>query len=181
MKKILIMISLLIVAISLASCTKKDEYFTVQDLEKFGLDDLTVPTNASDFYNQSTNKMLLCYMNVKTDNDVRNFVLEILDMFDSNRYQMYGYAKADDMFKKERKIYLSKDINDYQINTNNYSKDSVSFNSYEFYYLLEDQEKTMFILTITSYTVDNPNYLSGYNLVVSVAKKNASKYSIITE
>lgn len=168
----------------LTSCSKRNDFFTDSELENFGLNNLIAPDNSSNYYNKSSKNTLFCYMNVSKDDDVRNFVLNILDMLEKNEiYKEYGYAKDDDMYNRKRKIYLSNDINNYQINTNNHSKDSVTFNAYEFFYSLcdESNKNTMFVLNITSYTEENTNYLSGYNLIVSVVKKNYSNYTIITE
>ena len=184
MKKKLTIIFLLFLTLCLTSCSKRKAFFTDQELDDFGLSNLAAPNNSTDYYNKSKKRMLFCYMNVSKDTDVRNFVMDVLEMLEDREvYKVYGYAKGDDIFQQERKIYLSKDINDYQINTNNYSEDSVTFNSYEIYYSLSDKtkENSMFILTITSYTDKNTNYLSGYNLIISVIKRNLSNYTIITE
>lgn len=184
MKKIFLCMVLLVLSLSITGCTKRNEFFTDKQLEKFGLNNLTAPNNSANYYNKSKNYMLICYMNVDKDDDIINFVLDILNMLETNdMYEVYGYAKEDDMFKKERKIYLSRDINDYLINTKNYSVNSVTFNSYEIYYSLSDESKSnsMYILTITSYTEDNTNYLSGYNLIISVVRKNAANYTVVTE
>ena len=78
---------------------------------------------------------------------------------------------------------MSNNIEDYQINSNNYSENGVSFNSYEIYYSLTDKTKedSMYILTITSYTEKDTIYLTGYNLIISVVKKNYSRYTIVND
>ncbi|MBQ8293633.1 MAG: hypothetical protein IJX78_07540 [Bacilli bacterium] len=182
MKKILVSIFILIFVFCITSCSKRRDYFTDSELEKFGLNNLQTPNNATNYYNKSSKTMLFCYMTVTKDDDVRDFVLNVLDMLENDdMYKMYGYTKNDDMYKEVRNIYLSKDINDYQINTNNYSKDSVTFNSYEIYYYLSDETKedSMFIFTITSYTEKDTIYLSGYNLIISVVQKNSSNYNVV--
>lgn len=184
MKKTLVSIFLLIFALNLVGCSKKNLFFNNKELENFGLNNFTAPNNATNFYNKSSKNMLFCYMSVSKDDDVRNFVSTVLDMFENNEtYKMYGYAKGNDMFERERNIYLSKDIDDYRINFGDYSEDDVTFNAYEIYYSLHDESKnnTMFILGITSYTEQNTNYLSGYNLIISVIKKNKSNYNVIAE
>lgn len=182
-KKIFIVI-LLLSLFMLTSCSKKQTFFTNNELDNFGLNGLCPPNNAVNYYNKSKNNMLFCYMTVSNDDDVRSFVLNILNMLDNSEiYKEYGYAKSNDMYDQKRKIYLSKNINDYQINTNNYSEDSVSFNSYGIYYSLYDKSKenTMFVISVISYTEENTNYLAGYNLIISVTKKNYSNYTVITE
>ncbi len=96
---------------------------------------------------------------------------------------LYDGLKDDDMYKENRKIYMSNNIEDYQINSNNYYENGVLFNSYEVYYSLTDKTKedSMYILTITSYTEKNTIYLTGYNLIISVVKKNYSRYTIVND
>lgn len=123
-------------------------------------------------------------MTISKDDDVIEYVINALNNFQNNNiYKEFGYAKSDDMYKENRKIYMSNNIEDYQINSNNYSENGVSFNSYEIYYSLTDKTKedSMYILTITSYTEKDTIYLTGYNLIISVVKKNYSRYTIVND
>lgn len=184
MKKVFTSIFILFFSLFLIGCSKKTSFFTNKQLENFGLNGLIAPDNASNYYNKSNKNMLFCYMKVSKDDDVRKFVLSVIEKLQNEEiYKVYGYAKGDDMFKKERKIYLSQNIDDYLINTKNYSEDSVTFNSYTIYYALEDVEKDhiMYVLDITSYTEENTIYLSDYNLMISVVGKSFSNYTIIDE
>lgn len=182
MKKISF-IFLLFLLLSLSSCSKNNDFLSNDELERFGLSNLSTPTHATNYYNKSTNTMLTCYMSVGNDNDVRNYVLDILKMLeDENVYKLYGYTKNDDMYKEHRNIYLSSNIDDYLVDSYDYSTDPVSYNSYIIYYVLNDVENKIFELNITSYTEEqNHLYLSEYNLYFSVVKRNASNYTIITE
>ena len=181
MKKV-ICLFILVFTLCLTSCSKRTEFFTKSELASFGLSNLVAPNNASNYYNKSNNKMLFCYMNVKNDDDVRNYVLDILQMLDNTDiYKVYGYVKAEDMYKENKNVYLSKNIEDYLVDDYNYSEDSVSYNSYEIYYMLED-ENQVFDLCITSYTDEqNHLYLSGYNMLISITKRNASNYTFMNE
>lgn len=179
-----LIILLLLSLISLTSCSKRNDFFNNEELRNFGLDYLAAPENSSNYYNKSNNKMLFCYMTVSKDDDVIEYVLNALNNFQNNNiYKEFGYAKSDDMYKENRKIYMSNNIEDYQINSNNYSENGVSFNSYEIYYSLTDKTKedSMYILTITSYTEKDTIYLTGYNLIISVVKKNYSRYTIVND
>lgn len=179
-KAVLILIMLLLV--TLTSCDKKNEFFTESELENFGLINLEKPNNSSNYYNKSNNLMLMCYMNVYEDDDVRNFVLNIFDMLEnSGIYEIYGYAKGDDMYKEHRNIYLSQNIDDFLVDTYNYAENSVSNNTYIIYYSLKNKEKNkIFELTITSYTTERSNlYLSEYNFYIVVTRNNASNYTIV--
>lgn len=184
MKKI-ICLFILVFTLCLTSCSKRTEFFTKSELDNFGLSNLVAPDNSSNYYNKSNNKMLFCYMNVQNDDDVRNYVLDILEMLDNTDiYKVYGYAKADDMYKDNKKIYLSKNIDDYLVDDYDYSKNSVSYNAYEIYYVLDGDEyqNQVFDLCITSYTEEeNHLYLTGYNLLISITKRNASNYTIVNE
>lgn len=183
MKKIIISGLLLILILSLTSCRKGQEFFSKYELEKFGLMNIEKPNNTSNYYNKSNNNMLMCYMNISKDDDVRDYVSNILEMLENtNVYEIYGYAKEDDMFKNKRNIYLSKNIDDYLVNTYNYSENNVSDNAYIIYYSLKNSEykDLIFELSIISYTTERSNlYLNGYNLYIAVTKNNASNYTII--
>ena len=170
MKKITF-IFLLFLLLSLFSCSKNNDFLSNDELERFGLSNLSTPTHATNYYNKSTNTMLTCYMSVGNDDDVRNYVLDILKMLED-----------ENVYKEHRNIYLSSNINDYLVDSYDYSTDSVSYNSYIIYYVLNDVENKIFELNITSYTEEqNHLYLSEYNLYLSVVKRNASNYTIITE
>ncbi len=180
MKKIISLCLILIFSISLTSCNKTDQFFTEQQLNKYYLSGLTAPENSSNYYNKSNNLMLTCYMNVNNDDDVRNFVENLLQKLDNNDlYEFYGYTKNDDTYKKHRNIYLSKSIDDYLVNSYNYSSNSVSFNSYDIYFQSKENKKRIINVTITSYTEQQTNYLRGYNLYISIIERNAANYFII--
>ena len=87
MKKITF-IFLLFLLLSLSSCSKNSDFLSNDELERFGLSNLSTPTHATNYYNKSTNTMLNCYMSVGNDDDVRNYVLDILKMLeDENVYK----------------------------------------------------------------------------------------------
>ena len=119
MKKV-ICLFILVFTLCLTSCSKRTEFFTKSELDSFGLSNLVAPDNSSNYYNKSNNKMLFCYMNVQSDDDVRNYVLDILEMLDNTDiYKVYGHAKADDMYKDNKKIYLSKNIDELMVKSDN--------------------------------------------------------------
>lgn len=61
-------------------------------------------------------------MTVSKDDDVINFVLNILDKLKNNNiYKEFGYSKLDDMYNKNRTIYKSNNIDDYRIDFGRYS------------------------------------------------------------
>lgn len=176
---------LMLLLFTMTACVKRTDFFNNKELKEFGLDNLVAPDNSTNYYNKSNNKMLFCYMNVSKDDDVIKFVMDVLNEFENNNiYKEFGYAKLDDVFEKNRKIYMSKDIGNienYQIDSYGYSENSVSFNSYGIYYSLADEKKehTIYNLIITSYTENETIYLSGFNLMISVVKNNYSKYNIV--
>ena len=182
MKKLSLII-ILFILLGLTGCSNNNDFLTNEELENFGLDNLSTPTHATNYYNKSTNTMLTCYMSVGNDDIVRNYVLDILNMLeDEDTYKLYGYTKGDDMFKEHRNIYLSSNIDDYLVDSYEHSEDYVSYNTYNIYYVLNSDEDHVYELCITSYTEEeNHLYLSGYNLYLSVVKRNASNYTIITE
>ena len=77
-KKILISVLFLLV-MCFTSCSRRNDFFNDKELKKFWLEFLVEPDNFSNYYNKSNSFMLECYMTVSKDDDVINYVLNILD------------------------------------------------------------------------------------------------------
>ena len=166
MKKLLILVLLLL---SLCSCSNKGNFISDEDLEYYGLLEIKNLVPSNKFYTSKYVDNIYVFMNIDDNIDCINFNEKMFDFFKNNEeFTYYGYTLADNTSTHDSTLFVYQSnslIDYYHFKPLNYNSGNVSFSSCKFFYLQKDSN-LLFEVHVNSYSL--PKNINGkkYNMSI---------------
>ena len=171
----------------LTSCMIRYQYFSNKELAEVGLTGLPKVPGAKDYCKVKSitdSRYKKCNMNIPSNASADDFVVEVLKMLDNKEiYKFYAYDGNEEMYTLHRTLHLSKDPKDYLMYDNPQDEGLVKSGFYHIFYALtkDAENKTMYEITVSRYSKDDPRKPRDYNCTVGIYEHRFSNYTLITE
>lgn len=182
--KIICLVITLLLCFLVGCVNESKDFFSESKIKAYGLQKIIPPVTSEDFLTKYGNKRAVSYANIENDQVCLDYVNNILLTFSENKdIKAFGFDDTKNPSSKERYIKKSMKATDYLINTQQYSNDKISNNTFIIYYAVGDieNEYDMYSFTVCTYLNEAGDLIKGYNLYSSITKLELNTYYYIEE